>query len=82
MELKEVLIIFILGMMIVAALFTVSQKDLFLAVVGTGVVSLFLSLLFLILQAPDVALTEAAIGAALSSVIFLITLKKTARYEE
>ena len=68
--------------LIAAAIFAVVQKDLMLAVIGTGVVSVILSALFLILQAPDVALTEAAIGIALTTIIFIITLKKTKRYEE
>ncbi|MCP5064106.1 MAG: DUF4040 domain-containing protein [Ignavibacteriae bacterium] len=68
--------------LIAAAIFAVIQKDLMLAVIGTGIVSVILSALFLILQAPDVALTEAAIGIALTTIIFVITLKKTKRYEE
>ena len=68
--------------LIAAAIFAVMQKDLMLAVIGTGIVSVILSALFLILQAPDVALTEAAIGIALTTIIFIITLKKTKRYEE
>ena len=65
-----------------AALFAVRQKDLLLAVIGTSIVSLVLSVLFFLLQAPDVALTEAAIGVALTTIIFIITIKKTTRYEE
>ncbi len=65
-----------------AAVFAVRQKDLLLAVIGTSIVSLILSIMFFILQAPDVALTEAAIGVALTTIIFIITLKKTTRYEE
>lgn len=68
--------------LIAAAIFAITQKDLMLAVIGTGIVSVILSALFLILQAPDVALTEAAIGIALTTIIFIITLKKTKRYEE
>ena len=65
-----------------AAIYAVRQKDLLLAVIGTSIVSLILSVLFFILQAPDVALTEAAIGVALTTIIFIITIKKTTRYEE
>ena len=36
----------------------------------------FLALEFLILKAPDVALAEAAVGAILTPVIFIITLNK------
>ena len=65
-----------------AALYAVRQKDLLLAVIGTSIVSLILSVFFFLLQAPDVALTEAGIGVALTTIIFIITIKKTTRYEE
>lgn len=78
----SLLVIILCIVLIVAAIFAVRQKDLMLAVVGTGAVSVVLSILFLILQAPDVALTEAAIGVALTTIIFIITIKKTKRYEE
>jgi len=68
--------------LIVAALFAIKQKDLILAVVGTSAVSVILSIFYYMLQAPDVALTEAAIGVALSTIIFVIAIKKTERYEK
>jgi len=46
------------------------------AVVAASVVSLGLSVLFTLLQAPDVALAEAAVGAGLSGVIFALALKR------
>lgn len=60
-----------------AAIYAVVSKNLLYAVVATGLVSLGLSLLFFILQAPDVALTEAAIGVALTTIIFIITIRNT-----
>ena len=36
----------------------------------------FLALEFLILKAPDVALAEAAVGAILTPVIFIVTMNK------
>lgn len=68
--------------LIIAALFAIKQKDLILAVVGTSAVSVILSIFYYVLQAPDVALTEAAIGVALSTIIFVIAIKKTERYEK
>jgi len=65
-----------------AAIFAVVTKNLLYAVVSTGVISLGLSLFFFILQAPDVALTEAAIGVALTTIIFIITIRNTTQYEE
>lgn len=77
-----VLVVLLIVIMVGAALFSVVQKDLIIAVIGTSVISVVLSVLFYLLQAPDVALTEAAIGVALSTIIFVIAIKKTDRYEE
>ena len=67
--------------MIAAAVYSIRQKDLLYATLATGIISLVLSILFYLLQAPDVALTEAAIGVALTTIIFLITIRNTVRYE-
>ncbi len=80
-----VLLIFLIAMaviLIVAAIYSIVQKDLLFAVLGTGVVSLILSVFFYILQAPDVAITEAAIGIALTTIIFIITIRNTTRDED
>jgi uncharacterized MnhB-related membrane protein len=70
-------VIVLVIMTIGAAVYAVVSKNLLYAVVSTGVVSLGLSLMFFILQAPDVALTEAAIGVALTTIIFIITIRNT-----
>lgn len=51
-------------------------KNLISASIGTALISLFVSILFLILKAPDVAMTEAAIGAALSGAILIGVIVK------
>ncbi|ASJ14224.1 DUF4040 domain-containing protein [Thermococcus radiotolerans] len=71
----------IVGVMIISAVLAVEWRDLLAAAVGTAAVSLFASLLFFMLQAPDVAMTEAAIGAALSGAIFIFAIKRTQRFE-
>lgn len=77
-----ILFIVLLIIMLGAAIYAVVQKDLLIAVIATGVISLVLSILFYLLQAPDVALTEAAIGVALTTIIFVITIRNTVRYED
>ncbi len=79
-----VFILVVIGalLLIAAALFAVHKRDLILATVATSVISLVLTLFYFILQAPDVALTEAAIGVALTTIIFVVTIKNTKRYEE
>jgi multicomponent Na+:H+ antiporter subunit A len=64
-------------LMISAAVVAVTIRSILSAVILVGVVSLMVAYLFLRMGAPDVAMTEAAIGAALSTVIFLIALART-----
>ncbi len=77
-----ILIFFLLLLMLGAAIYAIVQKDLLYAVIATGVISLVLTALFYLLQAPDVALTEAAIGVALTTIIFIITIRNTVRHED
>ena len=79
-----ILIVFIVMgvLLLAAAIYAISNRDLLFAVMGTGIVSVILSLFFYILQAPDVALTEAAIGIALTTIIFIITIRNTTRDED
>ncbi len=67
--------------MVIAAIYAISKKDLLVATVATSIISLILSVFFFILQAPDVALTEATIGVALTTIIFVVTIRNTQRYE-
>jgi energy-converting hydrogenase B subunit D len=46
------------------------------AVAATAVVGLGLTVLFVLLRAPDVAMTEAAVGAGLSGVILALALRR------
>ena len=41
-----------------------------------------MSVLWLILKSPDVALTEAAVGAGVTSILFIAVISKTKRYEK
>jgi len=57
-------------------------KDLVQAVIFLAVFSLCCALLFFYLHAPDVALTEAAVGAGLSTFVFIWAIHKTDRKDE
>ena len=67
--------------MLVAAVATSIFKDLINAVIMCAAVSLLASLLFYLLDAPDVAMAEAAIGAGLTTAIFVLAVVKTQRHE-
>jgi uncharacterized MnhB-related membrane protein len=60
--------------MIGAALLAIYVKRMSIAILAAGAVSLFASVLFLILAAPDVAMTEAAIGSGLTTFLFFFVL--------
>jgi len=57
-------------------------KDLLNAVIATAFVSLIAVILFYFLQAPDVAMAEASIGAVFDHRNFVIAIRKTKRFEE
>jgi uncharacterized MnhB-related membrane protein len=79
---EAIVVIVLAVILLAAAVYAVMQKDLLYAVIATGVISLILSVFFFIMQAPDVALTEAAIGIALTTIIFIITIRNTSRRED
>jgi uncharacterized MnhB-related membrane protein len=71
------IIIIVLGIiMIVAAFLAIYQKNLVSAIISAGVISLLASIIYLMLAAPDVAMTEASIGSGLTTVVFLYALNK------
>jgi uncharacterized MnhB-related membrane protein len=63
--------------MLISAIAAVFFENLINAVVAAGLVSLLAAALFFFLQAPDVAMTEAIIGAGLTTAIFVVALMKT-----
>ena len=69
-------------LIIVSAAFAVIMKDLIAAAIAVAAMSLLLSLEFYILQAPDVAIAEAGVGACLTTAILVIAIKATKRVEE
>jgi hypothetical protein len=52
------------------------KKELPIAILAAGLVSLIASVLFLVLAAPDVAMTEAAIGSGLTTFLFFFVLNR------
>lgn len=62
--------------MIFGAIWTIVTEDLFKAIVIFAIVSLSSSIMFLLMQAPDVAITEAAIGSGITTALFIFTYKK------
>jgi uncharacterized MnhB-related membrane protein len=60
--------------MIGAAIVVIRVERISMAILAAGLVSLLASVLFLFLAAPDVAMTEAAIGSGLTTFLFFFVL--------
>ena len=65
----------VLGM-IISAILASELENLLSAAIALSVTGIFAAAEFLILHAPDVAISEAAVGAALAPLIFIVTIRK------
>ena len=74
--------IIILLTLVATALLAITFRTLLSAVISLAVFGLILSAEFMLLHAPDVAIAEAGIGAALTTAIFIFALKSTKKVEE
>lgn len=70
------LLLLLVVIMLAAALLALFIRNHVAAAVSASVVSLLLSVVFVLLRAPDVAMTEAAVGAGLSSLILALALQR------
>lgn len=82
MDLLIISHILILVLLIISAIATIVVKDLLHAVIIFSVYSFSMAITYLILRSPDVAMTEAAVGAGISTLLFVAALSKIPRYEE
>ncbi len=81
MMLETILSLFTLTMVAVVSVATIRASNLFVASMWFGIFSLLMASNFFILDAADVALTEAAVGAGVSTVLFMGALALTAEKE-
>ena len=71
------LAVLVLGVLIlIASIAAIYMRNIVSAIITSGLVSLLSSILYVLLSAPDVAMTEAAIGSALTTVVFLYAVSK------
>ena len=62
--------------LVVCALSVAFTKDLLTSIIIFMSYSLIMCIIWMILQSPDLAITEAAVGAGVTSILFFLTLKK------
>lgn len=74
--------ILLLAFMLITALYVATSRDLLAVVMVFGTYSLLSAGMFMVMDAADVAFTEAAVGAGVSTILMLIALSYTGRYEK
>jgi energy-converting hydrogenase B subunit D len=78
----ELLVLLVCGSILVSGILAVCLSDLMPAMISAGLASLFASVSYVLLAAPDVAMAEAAIGSGLTTLIFLYAIRKTSDGKE
>lgn len=66
----------LLGFLVVCAVAASLSKNLLNTILIFMSYSLIMSVIWILLESPDLAITEAAVGAGVTTVLFLVTLKK------
>lgn len=66
----------LLGLLLVCAISVTFSKNLLNSILIFMAYSLVMSIIWILLESPDLAITEAAVGAGVTSILFFITLKK------
>lgn len=72
----------VLIIMVIGSYLALRFEDLISSIIALASMSLLLSLEFYLLQAPDVAIAEAGIGAGLTAAIYVMAIRKTERWEK
>ena len=72
----ELFKIILLVSLIVCAVSVAFTKDLLTSIIIFMSYSLIMCVIWVLLQSPDLAITEAAVGAGVTSLLFFVTLKK------
>ena len=66
----------LLGFLLVCAISVSLSKNLLNSILVYMSYSLVMSIIWILLESPDLAITKAAVGAGVTSVLFFVTLKK------
>jgi uncharacterized MnhB-related membrane protein len=74
---QNALLLFMFMLCVVA----IELKDLLYSVIVLAGASITLAVIFYMLQAPDIAITQAAVGAGVTTVLFVIAISRTRREE-
>lgn len=70
--LTDILLVFL----VICAIAVSFSKNILNSILIFMSYSLVMSIIWIILESPDLAITEAAVGAGITSILFFVTLKK------
>ncbi len=72
----------LLGFLVICALAATFHRNLLSTVIIFMGYSVVMSVIWVLLQSPDLAITEAAVGAGVTGVLFFVTLKKIRQVDD
>ena len=82
MSMLDAFVLLICVAIVASALLAVLLNNLLSAMITAGLASLFASVCYVLLAAPDVAMAEAAIGSGLSTLLILYTIRRIGRTKD
>lgn len=68
--------------LVICAAEVIRTKDVLSAVIMFSAYSMIMAIIWQRLHAPDIAITEAVIGAGITTMLFIAAISRTARWEE
>ena len=72
----------LLGFLVLCAISVSFSRNLLNSILIFMSYSLVMSIIWILLESPDLAITEAAVGAGVTSLLFFVTLKKIHAIQE
>lgn len=66
----------LLGLLLICGIAACLSKNMLVTLIIFMAYSVIMSIIWAMLQAPDLAITEAAVGAGISGILMFMTLKK------
>jgi uncharacterized MnhB-related membrane protein len=76
MNALDVFQLMLLGLVVICGVSACLTKNLLVSLIIFMAYSVIMSVIWVLLEAPDLAVTEAAVGAGISSILLFLTLKK------
>lgn len=77
----EIFRLLLLSALVVCAIATVLAKKPLISIIIFTSYSIVMSIMWILLESPDLAITEAAVGAGVTGILFYLTLRRIGRID-